>query len=120
MVRRRCGITARNSRTRRGRKEEETSSGRFLTNAGCCRGMRASKIVGVAVGFRRRRRGSTELALGDSRARGADVVEGERDGGPRPEAERRCRLVVAERQWNSGTTAAPVPCSNSGHAAVLG
>ena len=73
----------------------------------------------AGIGDRRCRRGLTELALGDSRARGADVVEGERDGGPRPEAERRCRLVVAERQWNSGTTAAPVPCSNSGHAAVL-
>jgi len=38
-----------------------------------------------------------------SRARGADVVEGERDGGPGPEAERRSRLAVEEVLRNTGT-----------------
>jgi len=113
MAQLRCGTTARNPRTRRGRKEEETSSGRCLTNAWCCRDMRASEIGGAAVEFRWRRHGSTELALGDSRARGADVVEGERDGGPRPEAERRCRLVVVEALRNAGYTAAQRPCSDA-------
>ena len=113
MARRRCGITARNPRTRRGRKEEETSSGRFLTNARCCRGMRASEIGGATAEFWRRKHGSTELALGDSRARGADVVEGERDGGPRPEAERRCRLAVVEALRNAGYTVAQRPCSDA-------
>ena len=75
--------------------------------------MRASEIVGAAVGFQRRRRGSTELALGDSRVRGADVVEGERDGAPRPKAERRCRLAVVEALRNAGYTVAQRPCSDA-------
>ena len=41
-----------------------------------------------------------------SRARGVDVVEGERDGGPGPEAERRSRLAVEEVLRNTGYTAA--------------
>ena len=47
-------------------------------------------------------------------------MEGKVEGVPDSKAEPRRRLAVAEQQWNSGITAAMVPCSNSGDAAVLG
>ena len=56
---------------------------------------------------------------GIPRARGVTGVEVEVEGAPDSKAEPRRRLAVAGWRWNRGTTAALVPCSNSGNAAVL-